>query len=161
MNRRAHAEKHSPPGPNRGIANISNGSMATSRHNDVSRLLMRTIFSLLLLLHRYAEVECVPFVTQVWPGVENPGSFSELPYIAELMALLMVLFGLWTRGAALAIAINLGAAMLLLHSGDIHLFLAHQDPVLELHLLYVIFAVAVAYQGAGRYSIGGTNGRWN
>jgi putative oxidoreductase len=33
--------------------------------------------------------------------------------------------------------------------------------MLELHLLYLANAIVVALQGAGQYSIGGTNGRWN
>jgi putative oxidoreductase len=72
-----------------------------------------------------------------------------------------MLVGLWTRAAALVIAINMLVAVALVHTGDLFQISKTGGWALELQGMYLASAVAVALLGAGRYSMGGAGGKWN
>jgi putative oxidoreductase len=73
----------------------------------------------------------------------------------------MILFGVFTRAAALVVVINMIVALLLVHTKQFFTLNDTGGWALELQGLYLGAAVAVALLGAGRYSIGGLTGRWN
>lgn len=150
----AHADSPSP-------VTRTDATVLPDRQGNLSSLLVRTSLSLLLLFHGVLADDNAQFVTRALSDADIPAPLAKFFYIGELTTLLMVLFGIWTRPAAAAIAINLGAAILLAHFDDIHLFWIQGDWALELQLLYLILALSVVLRGAGRYSIGGANGRWN
>jgi putative oxidoreductase len=58
-------------------------------------------------------------------------------------------------------AINMVAAVLLAHTEQLFQVTKSGGWALELQGLYLAASIAVALLGAGRYSIGGYNGRWN
>lgn len=72
-----------------------------------------------------------------------------------------MLAGLLTRGAAIVVAINMLAAVLLAHTSTFFTLNDTGGWALELQGMYFFSALAVALLGAGRYSISGVNGRWN
>jgi putative oxidoreductase len=78
-----------------------------------------------------------------------------------VVAPLLVIVGLWTRVAALVIAINMIVAVLLVHTGQLLQLSPEGGWALELQGLFLTVPIAIALLGAGRYSIGGSAGRWN
>jgi putative oxidoreductase len=90
-----------------------------------------------------------------------PGAFGYLVYIGEVVAPLMILFGVFTRPAALVVAVNMIVALLLVHTSQVFTLNETGGWALELQGMYLGGAIAVALLGAGRYSLGGTAGRWN
>jgi putative oxidoreductase len=90
-----------------------------------------------------------------------PGVFGYLVYIGEVIAPLMILVGVFTRPAALVVVINMIVALLLVHTSQFFTLNDTGGWALELQGLYLGSAIVVALLGAGRYSIGGTTGRWN
>ena len=90
-----------------------------------------------------------------------PDPFGYLVYVGEVLAPLLVVLGIWTRAAALVIAINMIFAILLVHTGQLLQMSPEGGWALELQGLYLVVPIAIALLGAGRYSIGGTTGRWN
>jgi putative oxidoreductase len=82
-------------------------------------------------------------------------------YIGEVVAPLMVLFGVWTRPAAAVIAINMVVAIVLVHMGDLMKLNKTGGWELELQGMFLFGAIAVALLGAGRYGVGGVKGKWN
>ena len=82
-------------------------------------------------------------------------------YVGEVIAPLLVIVGLWTRAAALVIAVNMIVAVLLVHTGEFFTMSKTGGWALELQGLYFLGALAVALLGAGRLSLGGVHGRWN
>jgi putative oxidoreductase len=90
-----------------------------------------------------------------------PGAFGYLVYIGEVVAPLMILFGVFTRAAALVVIINMIVALLLVHTSQFFTVNDTGGWALELQGMYLGGAIVVALLGAGRYSIGGTTGRWN
>ncbi|MDF3034984.1 MAG: DoxX family protein, partial [Paucimonas sp.] len=73
----------------------------------------------------------------------------------------LVLIGLWTRPAALVIAINMIVAVLLVHTKEFFTMTQTGGWALELQAFYFFAAASVALLGAGRFSVGGRNGKWN
>jgi putative oxidoreductase len=90
-----------------------------------------------------------------------PGALGYLVYIGEVIAPLLILVGLFTRLAALVVAINMIVALLLVHTGQFFSLNETGGWALELQGMYLAGALAVALLGAGRYSIGGSAGRFN
>ncbi|MDB5960196.1 MAG: GntR family transcriptional regulator, partial [Massilia sp.] len=74
---------------------------------------------------------------------------------------LFILAGLFTRAAALVVAINMIVAVLLVHTSQLFTLNETGGWALELQGMYFFSAVAIALLGAGRYSVGGVNGRYN
>jgi putative oxidoreductase len=73
----------------------------------------------------------------------------------------LLIIGLWTRAAALVIAINMVVAILLVHTGQLLQLSKNGGYALELQTIYLVVALAIALLGAGRFSLGGRDGRWN
>ena len=76
-------------------------------------------------------------------------------YVAEVIAPVLVIVGLWARPAALVIAFDMLMAIFLARRGDV----AKVSPMgggwaIELELLFLVVAAAIALMGSGRYGIG-------
>lgn len=135
---------------------------AASSGNDFAKLLLRVTLAVLILLHGIAKIGGgVGHITGMLSKVGMPEAFAYLVFVGEVVAPILVLIGLWTRPAALVIAINMVVAVFLAHSTQLFTLTKTGGWALELQGMFFIAAVVVALQGAGRYSIGGANGRWN
>ena len=126
------------------------------------KLLLRVVLGLLILLHGIAKVKSgvgpiVGMLTQ--HGL--PGGLAYLAYVGEVLAPLMLIVGIWTRVAALIVAINMVVAVALAHMPQLLKLGEQGGYALELQAMYLFGALAVMPLGAGRYSAGGTMGRWN
>jgi putative oxidoreductase len=130
--------------------------------DDQGKLVLRVILASLLLFHGVSKlVGGVGFITGMLEKAGLPGAFGYLVYIGEVVAPLMILFGVFTRAAALVVIINMIVALLLVHTSQFFTVNDTGGWALELQGMYLGGAIVVALLGAGRYSIGGTTGRWN
>ena len=135
---------------------------ASRTADDVAKLLLRLTLGVLILLHGISKIRGGPgFILDIVDKAGLPEPFGYLVYVGEVLAPLLVIIGLWTRLAALVIAINMIVAVLLVHLGQVFTLNETGGWALELQGLYLVVAIAVALCGAGRYSIGGNFGRWN
>jgi putative oxidoreductase len=82
-------------------------------------------------------------------------------YLGEVIAPLLMIVGLWTRVAAVIVAGNMVVAIAMAHANEIFALSESGAWAIELQGIYLFAALAVALLGAGRISIGGSNGRWN
>lgn len=131
--------------------------------DDIGKLILRLGLGVMLIFHGVAKIIGGPgMIVGLVVKAGLPQPIAYLVYVGELLAPLLVIIGLWTRPAAVVIAINMAVAVWLVH--------AHQlftvDPktggwALELQGFYFVTALAIALLGAGRYSMGGAGGRWN
>jgi putative oxidoreductase len=142
-----------------GSARVAEASTAWP---DTAKLLLRLVLGLLILLHGLSKIKGGPgFVLDVVDKAGLPEPFGYLVYVGEVLAPGLVLIGLWTRAAALVIAINMIVAVLLVHTGQLLQLSPEGGWALELQGLYLVVALAIALLGAGRYSVGGADGRFN
>jgi putative oxidoreductase len=129
---------------------------------DMGRLLLRATLASLILFHGVSKIfNGVGGITGMVAKHGFPMQLGYLVYIGEVLAPLLVLLGIWSRPAALVIAINMLVAVFLVHQGDLFSLAKTGGWALELQGMFFISAVAVALLGAGRYSVSGSGGRWN
>jgi putative oxidoreductase len=130
--------------------------------DDQGKLVLRVILATLLLFHGVSKlVGGVGFIAGMLEKAGLPGVFGYLVYIGEVVAPMLILFGIFTRAAALVVVINMIVALLLVHTSQLFTVNETGGWALELQGMYLGGAIVVALLGAGRYSIGGAAGRWN
>lgn len=130
--------------------------------DDAGKLILRLALGIFVLLHGIAKLSSgVGFISGMLVTHGIPGEVAYLAYVGEILAPLLIIVGLFTRPAALIIAINLVVAVWLVHSAQILNIGKSGGLVLELEYIYLFAAIAVAFLGAGRFSVGGARGRFN
>ena len=135
---------------------------AASSYDDLGKLLLRVVLAALLLFHGVSKLlGGVGFITGMLEKMGLPGAIGYLVYVGEIIAPLLILFGVWTRPAALVIAGNMIVAVLLVHTAEFFTMSNTGGWALELQGMFFFAALAVALLGAGRYSVGGRAGKWN
>lgn len=138
------------------MANSSRGM------DDAGKLVLRAVLAILILFHGVSKIiGGVGFIMGLVAKVGLPLTLGYLVYVGEVIAPLLMLFGVWTRLAALVVAINMIVAITLVHVPELFTLGKTGGWALELQGMFLAAAIAVALLGAGRYSIGGTAGRWN
>jgi putative oxidoreductase len=129
---------------------------------DAGKLVLRAVLAAMLLFHGISKMHNgIGFIADMLAKAGLPAVFGYGVYIGEVVAPLFILAGLFTRPAALVIAINMIVAVLLAHTSQ---FFTTNDTggwALELQGMFFFAAIAIALMGAGRFSIGGANGRFN
>lgn len=129
---------------------------------DFGKFLLRATLAILILFHGVAKLmNGVGFIGGMVAKFGLPPEVAYLVYVGEVIAPLLVLFGVWARFGALVIAINMVVAVVLVHMGDLTSLTKNGGWALELQAMFLVSALAVALLGAGRYSVGGLGGRWN
>lgn len=130
--------------------------------DDVGKLVLRLLLAVLLLFHGVSKlIGGVGFIAGMLEKAGLPAAFGYLVYIGEVVAPLLILAGLFTRAAALVVAVNMIVALLLVHTRQFFSISDTGGWALELQGMYLGAAIVVALLGAGRYSVGGANGKFN
>jgi putative oxidoreductase len=139
-----------------------NTTVADNNLDDMAKLLLRAALSILILFHGISKlIGGAGFITGLIAKAGLPAGLGYLVYVGEVVAPLLVLFGIWARIGALVIAGNMIVAILLVHTG--YLFKINETGgwQLELQGMFLVTAIVVSLLGAGRYSVQGARNRWN
>ncbi|MFT4102188.1 MAG: DoxX family protein [Burkholderiaceae bacterium] len=129
---------------------------------DLARLLLRVVLGVLILMHGIAKL--MSGIGPIIGMVEAAGLPSFVAYgvyVGEVVAPILVIVGLFTRPAASIIAFNMAMAFALAHTKQLVSVTSSGGWALELQAMFLAAALAVALLGAGRFSLGGTGGRFN
>jgi len=130
--------------------------------SDFGKLVLRFALGGLILLHGIGKIASgAASIRGLMANTGLPPALGYLVFVGEVLAPLLLIVGLWTRPAALVVAINMLVAVLLVHTGQLFLLGKSGGWALELQGMYFFAAIAVALLGAGRFSLGGGNGRLN
>ena len=140
-----------------------NHTIASPRStDDLGKLLLRVVLAVLLLFLGVSKlIGGIGFVAGMLDKAGLPAAFGYLVYVGEVVAPLLILAGLFTRPAALVVAINMVVALLLAHTTQFFTLSDTGGWALELQGMYLGGALAVALLGAGRHSLGGSAGKFN
>ena len=123
------------------------------RNYNVALLLLRVVFGFTLcIVHGWTKAMHFSSMAAHFPDPLHIGSKFTLMFaiLSDLICSLLVVIGLGARWAALIIAINTGAAFVLVHK--FALFGSHSG---ELPLLFCVWALAILIAGPGPYSVDG------
>lgn len=130
--------------------------------SDLGKLVLRIVLGVLILFHGVAKlIHGADYITGVVTSAGLPSFIAWGVYIGEVVAPTLLLVGLWTRIAALVIALNMLFALALVHGAEFATLNQTGGWALELQGMFLGTAIAIALLGAGRYSLAGSNGRWN
>ena len=142
-------------------ANSASSERGAGRE-DTAKLLLRLTLGLLMLLHGIGKITggIDPILGMV-AKAGLPAAFGYAVYVGEVVAPLLLIVGAWTRAAAVVVAINMVVAVALAHMAQLATLSPNGGWALELQGFYLFVALAIALLGAGRYSAGGIDGRWN
>ena len=130
-------------------------TVSTNR-TDAGLLVLRLGLGALILFHGiYKLTHGVAWIAGPLGKVGLPAWLAYGVYVAEVVAPVLVIVGLWARPAAFVIAFDMFMAIFLARRGDV----AKINPMgggwaIELELMYLVGALAIALMGSGRYGIG-------
>ena len=125
------------------------------RSNDLGLLLLRLTIGGLMLFHGVHKLLYgVGFIGDMLANMGLPSFIAYGALAAELIASLMIVFGVWTRLASMIFAGNMAVAILMAHSSEI----LTVNPMtggwaIELPMLYLLGAAVLCLTGAGKYAI--------
>jgi uncharacterized membrane protein YphA (DoxX/SURF4 family) len=129
---------------------------------DLGKLVLRLTVGILMLFHGIAKIRFgVGGIAEMIRAAGGPGALAYLVYVGEVFAPLLVIFGLWTRPAALVMLINMVVALALVHAGDLLKIGETGGWRLELQAFFLFGSLAIALLGAGRFSLGSAQDRFN
>jgi putative oxidoreductase len=132
------------------------------RSDDTGKLVLRLVLGVLILLHGISKLGSgVGFVANMLEAHHLPGVLAYAVFIGEILAPVLLIAGIYTRGAALLIVVNMLVALWLAHSGALWGIGKSGGWVLELQGMFLFSALALSFLGAGRFSVGGSGGRFN
>jgi putative oxidoreductase len=135
---------------------------AGTSSDDIGKLILRVTLAVLILFHGISKVVGgVAVVSGLLVKSGLPPVFAYAVFVGEVAAPVCLLIGVWTRAAALIVAINIVVAVLLARAGQFFTISKTGGWALELEGMYFMAALAVVWLGAGCYSLGGKDGRWN
>lgn len=136
--------------------------MSNTLMDDLGKLVLRLTLGILILLHGISKL------LNGIGGIEGMVAAQGLPaflawavYIGEVVAPLLLIFGIYTRLGGLLIVANMVVAITLAHSKELFTLTGSGGWSLELQGMFLATGLAVALLGAGRYSVGGRGGKWN
>jgi putative oxidoreductase len=132
------------------------------RSDDTGKLILRLALGILILLHGISKLSTgVGGIAGMLTGHGLPGALAYLVYIGEIVAPVLMIVGIYTRPAAWITVVNMLVAIWLVHLKDIGSLGKSGGWALELQGMFLFAALALAFLGAGRFSVAGTGGRYN
>ncbi len=124
------------------------------RDQDFGLLVLRVSTGGLLLFHGFSKlINGVGPIGGMLTAMGLPSFIAYGTLLVELVAAMFIVFGLWTRAAAVAVAFNMVIAILMVHVSQIFSLSPQGGWAIELPMLYLLPALALAFTGGGRYAI--------
>ena len=129
------------------------------RSDNTGKLILRLALGLLILLHGIAKLRAgtagLAGVSGMLASHDLPGVLANLVFVGEVIAPMLLIVGLFTRMAALVVAVNMLVAIWLVHTTELATLNGQGGWALELQGMYLFSALALACMGGGRFGLGG------
>lgn len=126
----------------------------TLTHDDFGKLLLRLAVGGLMLFHGLHKLfGGVGFISSMLVEKGLPGFIAYGVLIGEVVAPVLIVLGILTRPAALVLAFTMIVAWLMVGTGKTFALDAVGAWAIESLVYFFIGALAVAFMGAGRYSL--------
>ena len=129
-------------------------------HEDFGKLLLRLAVGGLMLFHGIHKLFAgIDGISGMLVAKGFPGFIAYGVLIGEVVAPILIIFGILTRPAALVIALTMVVAWLRVGMGKTGMLDKTGAWAIESLVYFFIAALAVAFLGAGRYAVAG-NSAW-
>lgn len=125
------------------------------RSTDFGLLLLHIALGGLMLFHgMHKLIYGVGFIGDMLAAIGLPSFIAYGSLLAELVASLMIICGIWTRLASVVFAGNMVVAILMAHASEMFsLSPMTGGLVIELPLLYLLGAAVLCLTGGGRFAV--------
>lgn len=127
--------------------------MNSSTQQDIGKLILRIALGVLVFLHGLTKLE--GGLDGIFKLVETQGFPAFFAYgviIGEIVAPLMVITGFFSRIGGILIVINMLFALYLVHLGDLGRLNETGGWAIELQVMFLTTAAAIALLGPGKYA---------
>lgn len=129
---------------------------------DWGKLILRLAIGGMMLLHGIAKIRGgLDGLKGMLASKGLPEFLATGVYVGEVLAPVLLIFGLATRPAAAVLAFNMVVAIALAHSGEVFKLSQHGGWAIELPMLFLLGSVALVFLGAGRISLSRGRSRWD
>ncbi len=125
------------------------------KNDDLGKLIIRLGVGILMLFHgieKLAHLGTLKFIKGQLVNFGWPELLAYGVYIGEIVAPLLVIFGVYTRFGGLLIVVNMIFAILLVHAHEFFALTGHGGWALELQALYLLGGLVVLFLGSGKYA---------
>ena len=119
------------------------------------KLLLRLTVGGLLLFHGASKIlhpDNIDKIAANLTGMGIPGALAYLVYIGEVVAPLMLIFGLYARIGGLITVVNMVVAVMLVHTTQILTLSKSGGWALELQAFYLLGGLVIFFLGSGRFA---------
>lgn len=125
------------------------------RSTDLGLLLLRIALGGLMLFHgMHKLIYGVGFIGDMLAAIGLPSFIAYGSLLAELVASLMIICGIWTRLASVVFAGNMVVAILMAHASEMFSLSPMTGGLaIELPLLYLLGAAVLCLTGGGRFAV--------
>jgi putative oxidoreductase len=124
------------------------------KDNDLGLLVLRLSTGGLMLFHGVSKlINGVGPIGEMLAALGLPSFIAYGSLLVELVAALIMVLGLWTRAAAVAMVFNMIVAILMAHTSVIFSLTPQGGWAIELPMLYLLPALALVFTGGGRYAL--------
>ncbi|MFU0880363.1 DoxX family protein [Kluyvera cryocrescens] len=142
------------------ITTLLNAVNRTLSHEDFGKLLLRLVVGGLMLFHGLHKlIGGVDGISAMLVAKGLPGFIAYGVLVGEVVAPILLILGVLTRPAALVLAFTMIVAWLMVGLGETVALEKTGAWAIESLVYFFVAALAIAFIGAGKYSLGG-NSAW-
>ena len=130
--------------------------------DDTGKLILRATVAVLLVLHGISKLQHgISWMGGMLQSHHIPAFVGYGVYVAEVVAPILLILGLFTRLAALVIAFDMVMAIVLVQADKF--FTRNQSGGwgVELEMFFLLASVAIFFLGSGRFSVRRGQPRWD
>jgi putative oxidoreductase len=135
-----------------------------ARYNweDLGKLILRVTVAVLMVMHGVAKMQNgIGWMAGMLQAHHLPVFVGYGVYVAEVIAPILLILGLYTRLAALVIAFDMVMAIILAQSDKILARSQSGGWAIELEMFYLLASLAIFFLGSGRYAVRKGQHRWD
>ncbi|SFN43967.1 putative oxidoreductase [Nitrosospira briensis] len=126
------------------------------RNDNLGKLILRVTVGVLILFHGVHKIlnpGSLDFISKQLSGINLPHALAYGVYVGEVIAPLMIIFGIFSRLGGLLIFGNMVFALVLAHRSELFTLTGTGGWALELQGFYLFSGLAVLFLGSGRIAI--------
>ena len=127
------------------------------KSDDLGKLVLRLTLGVLMLFHGVSKLmqpaATLSYMTGQLANLGLPGFVAYGVFIGEVLAPLMIIFGVFSRIGGLIVVINMVFAIVMVHPGQILALGKTGGWALELQGFYLLTGLALLFLGSGKLAI--------
>ena len=123
-------------------------------NDDVAKLILRLTVAILMLFHGIAKAQHgVGGIESMLENAGLPAFIAYGVYFGEIIAPLMLIFGVRVKMAAILIIGTMIFVLAIPYADKVFMITKHGAWAIELHIFYIATSLAIFFLGAGKYSL--------